>query len=158
MNTINEASNPINQVEKGRINKKNYADYVSALEKDSKKFPLNQFGDINLSAIAEACGFNRQVFATNKTLAEQLKADVKRIGTAVVAGESQDSALAKKAKASTLEASRLAKDLGIAEAKIKALEEQVMKLELENKQLKNGKEESDANLEHMLTTGRRFTL
>jgi hypothetical protein len=157
MNNQNETKS-LSRVEKGRINKQNYVDYVAALERDGKRFPLNQFGDINLSAIAEACGFNRQVFATNKGMAEQLKADVKRIGTILVAGESQDSALAKKAKASTLEANKLAKDLGIAEAKIKALEEQVMKLELENKQLKNGKEESDANLEHMLTTGRRFTL
>jgi len=155
---ISSENNSISKVEKGRINKQNYVDYVAALERDGKRFPLNQFGDINLSAIADACGFNRQVFATNKGMAEQLKADVKRIGTILVAGESQDSALAKKAKASTLEANKLVKDLGIAEAKIKALEEQVMKLELENKQLKNGKEESDANLEHMLTTGRRFTL
>ena len=158
MNILNATNSNISKVEKGRINKQNYADYVATLEKEGKKFPLNQFGDINLSAIAEACGFNRQVFATNKGMAEQLKADVKRIGTILVAGESQDSALAKKAKASTMEASRLAKDLGVAEAKIKALQEQVMKLELENKQLKNGKEESEATLEHMLVTGRRFTL
>ena len=148
----------ISAVEKGLINKQRYADYVKDLESEGKKFPLNQFGDVNLTEVAEAFGINRQVFFRNKTMKQQLDDDVKRIGTELTEGEKPDDALAKKAKASSEQVNKLMRDLAVAEEKVSALQQQIMQLELENKRLKNNNEEAAASLDHMLATGRRFTL
>nr|MBP9507575.1 hypothetical protein [Bacteroides sp.] len=139
----------ISAVEKGLINKQRYADYVKDLESEGKKFPLNQFGDVNLTEVAEACGFNRQVFFRNKTMKQQLDDDVKRIGTELTEGEKPDDALAKKAKASSEQVNKLMRDLAVAEEKVSALQQQIMQLELENKRLKNNNEEAAASLDHM---------
>ncbi|HAS25117.1 MAG TPA: hypothetical protein DCR64_06115 [Vibrio sp.] len=150
--------NKISAVEKGAINKQRYSDYVSGLETEGRKFPINQFGDLNLTEIASACGFNRQVFSTNKSMKQQLISDAKRIGTELTDGKKQDDVLAKKAKASSEQVNKLMRDLSVAEEKISALQQQVMQLEVENKRLKNDKNEATASLEFMFETGRRFTL
>ena len=70
--------------EKNSQNAKNYAEYVASLERKGKMFPLSpNTGEVNKTAVAAACGFNRQVFVTNKNMAARLAADVERIGLMV---------------------------------------------------------------------------
>lgn len=148
----------ISGVEKSVINISRYADYVKSLEKDGKRFPLNQFGDVNLTEIAKACGFNRQVFFTNTTMKNKLANDVKRIGTSLSKPKPSDLLLENQVKIKNTQVNSLQRDLVLAEEKNCALLKQIAELELENKNLKISYGEFEASVEHMLETGRRFSL
>lgn len=148
----------ISAVEKGVINKQRYADYVAELERNGRKFPINQFGDVNLTEIAKSCGFNRQVFTTNASMKKALADDVRRVGTEITEAQRPEAFLANKVKVKSDQINKLMRDLAIAEEKIHALESQVINLERENKLLKTESKEAADSLDYMLSTGRRFAL
>ena len=145
-------------VEKGRLNKKNYAAYVADLEATGKKFPLNQFGEVNITAIAEASGFLRGVFAKNKKMKNQLEDDLKRIGTEITEGIDKDSRLAKKAEEKAIEASRLHKDLDAKVQEISLLRDQIDQLQTRIRELECRNDEATLSMDELLDSGRRFTL
>lgn len=64
-----------------------YRDYVLQLEQAGKKFPVNQFGAVNFSKIADECGNRRQWFSESakkifcsqgKTLEQVIAKDIRR--------------------------------------------------------------------------------
>jgi septal ring factor EnvC (AmiA/AmiB activator) len=148
----------VSAVEKGRINKANYVAYVAELKVTGKKFPLNQFGEVNLSGIAEACGFLRGVFSKNKFMKAQLDADILSIGTEVKEGVDQDSRLAQKAEEKAKEAGRLHKDLDAKVQEINSLREQIDELKKCIRELECRSDEASLSMDELLDSGRRFTL
>lgn len=148
----------ISAVEKGRINKAKYLEYVNRLEETGSKFPLNNFGEVNLTAIASACGFNRQVFATNKSMKQQLKEDILRIGTDITPGEEKESRLQKKADKKSKEASRLQSELDARTAENESLRSQISELQKKIRELEAKESEIELSMNELLTSGRRFTI
>lgn len=144
--------------EKGKLNKRNFDAYVNFLRRTEKKFPINNFGDVNLSAIAELCGFERQVFSRNTALREKLDAEVKAIGTDAVAGKDPESRIDSDVKYLRKQLSDAKRDLSLAEEKIEGLQRQLIQLSSELKRSNLDREEVEESLEHMISTGRRFTL
>ena len=144
--------------EKGRLNKRNFENYVKHLQKNGEKFPINQFGDVNTSLISDLCGFNRQVFATNQTLKEMLSEAVNRIGTAIVEGKDTETRLDGDIKRLRKQVSDAKKDLALAEEKIEALQRQLLERDAELKRSEQASREAAESLDHMISTGRRFTL
>lgn len=164
-------SEKLSPLEKGVLNAKNYEEYVAGLERDGKKFPINQYGGINKDAVASACGFNRQVFSPkkNKKMADRLADDVDRIGTVGMSDglaaeisdepfQESEGALAKKLKKSTEQVGRLKKDLALKEATVTALQAQIIELENEKARFKAVSEEQKNSFDYMVSTGRRFAL
>lgn len=144
----------IGAVKKGKINKARYAEYVSNLELTGKKFPINNFGQVNLSEIASKCGFNRQVFATNKLMKLQLEADVRRIGT-----NTNDSDLSSQKKERIdIDVSKLMKSIDFKDFEILSLKKQINELLKVVHDLESNRSESKAIYEELLLSGRRFTL
>jgi len=144
--------------EKGRLNKRNFDAYVTFLKRTGQKFPINNFGDVNLSAIAELCGFERQVFSRNTALREKLDAEVKSIGTDAVAGKDPESRIDRDVKYLRKQLNDAKRDLSLAEEKIEGLQRQLIQLSSELKRSNLDREEVEESLEHMISTGRRFTL
>ena len=155
---------------KGLQNAKNYAEYIANLERNGKKFPLSpNTGEVNKTAVAAACGFNRQVFASNEKMAVRLAADVGRIGLMGMSDEliedladepvlESESSLAKKLKKANEQIGKLKKDLALKEATMSAHEAQIIKLENENAQLNKSSAEQRNSFDFIVSTGRRFTL
>lgn len=148
--------NELSPNEKNIINKDNYSAYVAKLKATGGKFPINQFGNVNTSAIAEACDFKRGSFADPESaLAKQLVKDIKLIGTQVKEESEEESALKKQKDEASKNASKLSKELERTNAEVHKLRDVVAKLEQENKALEhklNGKSEAH---EAMLDDGRR---
>jgi chromosome segregation ATPase len=144
--------------EKGRLNKRNFCAYVKHLEASELKFPINQFGDINLSVISEQCGFQRQVFANNKALKADLDNAVRRIGTDVMEGQDTESRLDNDLKIQRKQLSDARRDLALAEEKIDGLQRQLVGMNTELKRSQESNEEATESLDYMISTGRRFTL
>jgi hypothetical protein len=144
--------------EKGRLNKRNLDVYVRHLEASGTKFPVNQFGDINLSLISEHCGFNRQVFANNKTMKDTLDEAVKRIGTGIAEGKDLETRLDGDIKRLRKQVNDNRRDLALAEEKIEALQKQLLGRDAELKRAQKIIHEASESLDHMIGTGRRFTL
>lgn len=143
----------IGAVKKGKINKARYAEYVAELELTGQKFPINNFGQVNLSEIASKCGFNRQVFATNKSMKLQLEADVKRLGT-----NTTDSKQSSQKKEADKDVSRLIKSIDLKDFEILSLKKQIDELLKIVQELETSRSEHNAIYEELLLSGRRFTL
>lgn len=141
---------------KTRINRQRYKEYVADLEARNEKFPVSQFGEVNLSAVADACGFGRQVFFNNASMREQLNEDIKRIGTTVHAAKDPDSVLAQKAESKSREASQLRKQLEEKIEEVESLRKLNEELKEEIRKLENSSEERDKSMDEMLESGRRF--
>lgn len=139
------------------INKRNYDRYVAHLKKSKKRFPVNQWGDINVQGIAKICGFDRQVF-DGKIMKTKLLNDCDTLGTEVSRPKNNDSELAKKAKRFADELNKERKANALNEEKIASLEKKVMELRAEVAELKNRESEADESLNHMIATGRRFSI
>lgn len=148
----------ISAVEKGRVNKERYADYVAELEATGRQFPLNNFGEVNLSSIAKACGFNRQVFINNESMKVALAEDVSRIGTEAAEARSKESKLSKKMAEKSEEASRLQKALDANFCEIEALKNQVNELKKHIAKIEERNHEMDTIFDELLSSGRRYYL
>ena len=148
----------LSPVEKGIINKKMYAAYVADLKAKGDKFPINNYGEVNLSRIAKECGFNRQVFSNNTSMKQALSDDVKLIGTDITKGSNKESRLAKKVNKESEESSRLKKELDARVQEIVALKEQIVKLEAEIQRHNSTVNRMDLAMNELLTSGRRFSL
>lgn len=144
--------------EKGKLNKRNYAAYVRHLKDSGKKFPTNQFGDVNVSLISELCGFERQVFSRNKALKEELDKNVKELGTDIVEGKDPETRIDNDMKNLRKQLSNAKRDLALAEEKIDGLQRQLIAVNSELKRSGEEKEEAAESLDYMISTGRRFTL
>jgi hypothetical protein len=148
----------VSAVEKGRINKANYAAYVAELKATDKKFPLNQFGKVNLSGIADACGFRRKVLYENKFMKKRLKEDILLIGTEIKEGVDLETRLSQKAEEKAKEASKLHKDLDAKVQEVNSLREQIDELKKCIRELECRSDEASLSMDELLDSGRRFTL
>ena len=148
----------ISAVEKGRINKESYAAYIAELEATGKKFPTNNFGEVNLTAIAKACGFNRQVFSNNQAMRAALNEDIERIGTDISEGQPKETRPHKKASEKSKEGSRLHKELEARTNEIETLKAQILELNKRIAELEGGKHEMDLAFDELLASGRRYCL
>lgn len=144
--------------EKGKLNKRNFDAYVKYLKNTGQKFPISQFGDINYSQIAELCGFDRQVFAKNKALKQQLHDEAKIIGTDAVEGKDPETRTDNELKNLKKQLSNARKDLALAEEKIEGLQKQLIQVNSELRRSEEDKEEAAESLDFMINTGRRFSL
>jgi polyhydroxyalkanoate synthesis regulator phasin len=145
--------------EKGKINTKNYKAYVDNLFATGQKFPINQFGNVNIEKVAESCGFLRGVInRKGSKYAAQLDIDVKRIGTQLSEGTYEPSKLVEKASEKSQEASRLQKELDARSQEINLLRGQVEILSLRVRELEQKHDEKSLAIEEMLSSGRRFEL
>ena len=143
----------ISAVEKGKINKARYVEYVANLELTGQRFPINNFGDVNLSEIAFKCGFNRQVFSTNKSMKQQLEADVKRIGT-----NTNEKSSTPQSKIDNKDAVRLMKFNELKDLEILALRKQINELQKLVNGLETARSEHNTFYDELLSSGRRFIL
>lgn len=143
---------------KGVLNEKNYKAYVKFLEKHKLKFPCNDDGEVNLSAVAELCGFDRQVFYKNATLGPLLTKDAKRIGTDVIEGREQSGQLSEEVTELRKQLNDAKRDLALADEENDGLKKQLMEARNTIKKLEKGCTEDAESLQHMIETGRRFTL
>jgi hypothetical protein len=141
-------------VEKGKINKSRFSDYIHNLELTGKKFPINNFGAVNLSEVAKQCGFNRQVFSTNVAMRELLAAAIKRIGTSVdpiPAKLSPDTGTSR-------DINNILKTLDLRDAEIAALKNEIRSLKQAVFDLECKSSECTSVFDDLLLTGRRFHL
>jgi seryl-tRNA synthetase len=151
--------NELSPNEKSKINRTNYAAYVANLEATKTKFPINQFGDANISLVAKTCGFSRDAFNNKRSfLAKALQEDISRIGTELHSANEKEDYLETRAKTATKSASKREKELERTTAEIETLREQVKSLELENFNLKQKESEGVEIQEMMIETGRRVFL
>ena len=136
--------------------KSDYDTYVLSLEQSGKRFPMNAEGLPNYSAIAEACGFGRQVLY--KTLKDDFDADIKRIGTEIYEGISNESRLSKKSNDNQKKASKLQKLLDAKEQEVIGYRKDIIELEKKVAELEANKSESTEIFKDMLDSGRCFKL
>lgn len=144
--------------EKGALNKKNLQSYIKHLMRTEQKFSVNQHGDINLTDVAKKCGFNRQVFATNASMAKLLDDAVKEIGTTIIEGQNPEDRQNEELIHVKKQLNNSLRDLALLEEKNAAFNQQIMELRNEIKRLKNQSNENAESLEYMFETGRRFTI
>lgn len=143
---------------KGKLNDKNYRAYVKFLKKHKLKFPSNDDGDVNIKAVAEICGFERQVFYVNKTLKPLLTENVIEIGTELVEGRDPSGALSEEVVELRKQLNDAKRDLALTEEEKEGLEKQLMEARKTIRQLEKNSAEEAESLEHIIETGRRFTL
>lgn len=144
-----------------------YRDYVTQLEQEGKKFPVNQFGDVNFSRIADDCGNRRQWFSESAkkvfcppgdTLEQVILKDIRRIGSEVYAPKDPESALVEMADSKSKEASRLRSMLEQKSKENELLREQVEQLSAEVRMLRSTAAEVSSQQELMIDSGRSFIL
>ncbi len=115
---------------------------------------MNNKGEVNLSAIAKECGFERQVLY--KTLKSQLAEDLAELGLDNPGDtKSPEDRLSKKADQKAKEASSLRKELDAKVQENSQLRAQIEELEKQLSQLRGQKSEETAAMEEMVMTGRR---
>jgi len=148
----------LSAVEKGKLNRRNWDAYLKFLRNSKQKFPINQYGDVNLSLVAELCGFKRQVFANNKAFASELEDAVVLIGTELVEPKDPSGQMDDEIKLLKKQLSAQKRDVAILEEKNDGLSKQLMETRAELKKVKKQSLEADESLEFMIETGRRFTL
>lgn len=148
----------VNAVEKGRINKIRFKEYVDGLRKTGKKFPVNQHGDVNLTQIGKACGFNRQVFGTNDNMATALNDAVKELGTELTKPRDPDEFLSKKVSENEKLIGQLRKENVVQKETIDSMKKQLLEAEIAITRLENLKVEDQESFDYMLQSGRRFVL
>ncbi|WP_042146269.1 MULTISPECIES: hypothetical protein [unclassified Pseudoalteromonas] len=138
-------------------NKEKYQIEINSWAKVGKKFPIDEFGNLDYKRLAVLCGIPTRAL-TSASITPCLKKDVLRIGTEVSKGQSIEHMMEKKLTVTSSELNRYRKDLAIAQEKIDGLQEQILKLQKENRQLKNKSDEQEESLTYMLESGRRFSL
>jgi hypothetical protein len=136
--------------------KRDYNAYVLSLELSDKKFPINQDGMPNYTAVAEACGFGRPVLYG--TLAEDFEADILRIGTELSKGTSNESRVSKKSDENKKKANKLQKLLDAKEQEVIGFRKDILKLEKKVDDLEANISESTEVFKDMLDSGRCFKL
>lgn len=144
-----------------------YKSYVMQLEQAGKKFPVNQFGDINFSKIADECGNRRQWFSESAkkvfcpqgdTLEQVIAKDIRRIGSEFSSPKDAESVLADMADSKSKEASRLRSMLEQKSKENELLREQVERLSAEVRTLRSTAAEVSGQQEMMIDSGRSFIL
>lgn len=144
-----------------------YRDYVTQLEQAGKKFPVNQFGDINFSKIADECGNRRQWFSESAkkvfcpqgdTLEQVIAKDIRRIGSEFSSPKDPESVLMDMADSKSREASRLRSMLEQKSKENELLREQVERLSAEIRMLRSTSAEVTNQQELMIDSGRSFIL
>ena len=144
-----------------------YRVYVLELEQAGKKFPVNQFGDVNFSKIADECGNRRQwfsesakkVFCPNGDTLEQVIAkDIRRIGSEFVLAKDPEAVLVDIADSKSREANRLRSMLEQKSKENEILREQVERLYAEVRLLRASAAEITTQQELMIDSGRSFIL
>lgn len=144
-----------------------YTAYVKHLAETGKKFPVNQFGEANLTKIAEDAKIRRQWFSEmaekpfgekNETLNSILKADIKRIGTDYFAPRDPDEELSKIADNRSREANQLRQMLEQKSKENELLRSENQELKERVRVLENRVSETENGTEEMLDSGRRFSL
>lgn len=144
-----------------------YRDYVVQLEQAGKRFPVNQFGDINFSKIADECGNRRQwfsesakkLFGSHKKPLERIIAnDISRIGSEFAPPKNPESVLVDIANSKSREANRLRSMLEQKSKENELLREQVERLTAEVRLLRAGAAEVKSQQALMMDSGRSFIL
>ncbi|AVD92642.1 hypothetical protein C4Q27_09590 [Pseudomonas sp. SWI36] len=144
-----------------------YRDYVMQLEQAGKKFPVNQFGDVNFSKIADECGNRRQWFSESakkvfcpqgETLEQVIAKDIRRIGSEFSSPKDAESVLVDMADSKSKEASRLRSMLEQKSKENELLREQVERLSAEVRMLRSTAAEVSSQQEMMIDSGRSFIL
>lgn len=144
-----------------------YCQYVKQLEKAGKKFPTNQFGDVNFSKIADECGNRRQWFSesakkvfsdSGEALERVIAKDIRRIGSEVFSAKDPEPALIDMAESKSREVSYLRSMLDQKSKENELLREQVEKLTAELRLLRNTASELSSQQEMMIDSGRSFIL
>ena len=144
-----------------------YREYVLHLEQAGRKFPVNQFGDVNFSRIANECGNRRQWFSESankiftergETLERIIQADIRRIGSEFVTPKDPESDLIDLADSKGREASILRSLLDQKSKENDLLRQQVERLTVEIRALQGSVSELSSRQEMMLDSGRVFTL
>ncbi|WP_460059455.1 hypothetical protein [Pseudomonas sp. S2_A05] len=144
-----------------------YRDYVAQLEQAGKKFPVNQFGDVNFSRIADDCGNRRQWFSESAkkvfcpqgdTLEQVIAKDIRRIGSEVYTPKDPESVLMEMADSKSKEASRLRSMLEQKSKENELLREQVERLSDELRVLRSAASEVNGQQDLMIDSGRSFIL
>lgn len=108
-------------------------EYIQRLREAELKLP-SRGGKVNKTAVATACGFNREIFAQNKRFETVINDAVKQLGLEVVAKAPETDPRNKRDK-----------------ARILVLEQALAALRSENYELRR----KLARYEHATTTGRR---
>jgi hypothetical protein len=155
----NEASpkpKNLSPMEKKKKSKTDYDAYVLSLESSGKKFPINQDGNPNYTAIAEACGFGRQVLY--KTLAADLARDIRSIGTEIYEGVSNEDRLSKQSTQNKKNASKLQKLLDATVQEVVQLRKDNLALEKDLAIFEAKESESSDLHKEMIDNGRVFKL
>lgn len=144
-----------------------YRDYVVQLEQSGKKFPVNQFGDVNFSKIADDCGNRRQWFSESakkafgpesESLEKIIAKDIRRLGSEFIAPKDPESALVEMADSKSKEASRLRSMLEQKSKENELLREQVEQLSAEVRLLRANATELSNQQALMVDSGRTFFL
>lgn len=153
--------------EKKRSPFERYRDYVLELEQAGKKFPVNQFGDVNFSKIADECGNRRQWFSESAkkvfcphgdTLERVIAKDIRRIGSEIVLAKDPEAVLVDIADSKSREANRLRSMLEQKSKENEILREQVERLSADVRLLRASAAEITTQQELMIDSGRSFIL
>ncbi|WP_415758901.1 hypothetical protein [Pseudomonas sp. LT1P18] len=153
--------------EKKRSPFERYRDYVLELEQAGKKFPVNQFGDVNFSKIADECGNRRQWFSESAkkvfcshgdTLEQVIAKDIRRIGSEFVLAKDPEAVLVDIADSKSREANRLRSMLEQKSKENEILREQVERLSAEVRLLRASAAEITTQQELIIDSGRSFIL
>ncbi len=132
-------------VRRGEENVARLQEYLKALAEQGRGLPSRD-GRPNLSAIAQACGFDRGVFYANQEAKLVLDDAVTRLGLETDVQSVPQTAFA--------EARIREETKGRSDARTKALEEEVMRLRAENAQLRAENDRLRAVRRLMAETGR----
>ncbi|QEY75060.1 hypothetical protein [Pseudomonas denitrificans (nom. rej.)] len=144
-----------------------YCAYVNQLELAGGKFPVNQFGDVNFSKIADECGNRRQWFSesakkifgdSGQPLERVIANDIRRIGSDVTASKDPESVLIDLAESKSREVSQLRSMLDQKSKENELLRSHVERLAAELRLLRSTASELSSQHEMMVDSGRSFIL
>lgn len=141
---------------KSTFNINNYDLYVAWLNSTNRKFPVNQFGEINRSLISKICGFGRDVlYSKTNPIYLALEGDLIKIGLELNTSRSfrvekksnkPDYSINFKYRVDTLNDELL------------SLRNEVAQLKKENSELKQKIIEDSSTFTELAQSGRRFWL
>jgi hypothetical protein len=144
-----------------------YCRYVLQLEQSGRKFPVNQFGDVNFSKVADECGNRRQWFSEcskkvftdgGDTLERIIQCDIRRIGSDFTPAKDPEPALIDLAESKSREVSLLRSLLDQKAKENELLRQQIERLTAENRALNSSVCELTLQQEMLLDSGRAFIL
>lgn len=139
--------------------------YLAELRSNGESLPLNQFGDVNFTLIAEKCGTRRQWFSENAHKKfgsdnETLSVIIDRLRGELGGRRSQRDEVAEKISKQRDDASKqvneLRKTLNLKLSELEGLRNEVDLLKAENKLLRAKLGEQDEIMEMVSDTGRSF--